>query len=115
MCLFFCLIVLINVFLALDFFIFFFFFEAVIIPMFFIIGIWGSRSRKIYASYQFIIYTLLGSIFMLIAFLSVLFTKGTLFFEFIFTSYFFEYREFFFFFFLLLGFSVKIPVMPFHI
>jgi NADH:ubiquinone oxidoreductase subunit 4 (subunit M) len=44
---------LINVFIVLDLFFFYIFFEGVLIPMFIIIGVWGSRQRKIHAAYQF--------------------------------------------------------------
>jgi NADH-quinone oxidoreductase subunit M len=56
---------LINFFLVNDLFFFYIFFESTLIPMFLIIGVWGSRKRKIHANYQFFIFTLLGSIFML--------------------------------------------------
>ena len=57
---------MIGVFCALDLVLFYLFFEAVLIPMFLIIGIWGGKNR-IYASYKFFIYTLLGSVLMLAA------------------------------------------------
>ena len=57
---------LLNVFSVLDLIFFYIFFEAVLIPMFIIIGVWGSRQRKIHAAYQFFFYTLLGSIFYVI-------------------------------------------------
>ena len=58
---------MISVFCMLDLFIFYVFFESVLIPMFIIIGVWGSRQRKIQAAYQFFLYTLLGSVFMLLS------------------------------------------------
>lgn len=57
---------MIGVFCALDLVLFYLFFEAVLIPMFIIIGVWGGKNR-IYASYKFFIYTLLGSVLMLAA------------------------------------------------
>jgi len=57
---------LIGVFVSLDLFLFFFFWEVMLIPMYFLIGIWG-HGRKIYAAVKFILYTMLGSILMLIA------------------------------------------------
>lgn len=54
-------------FLSLDLFIFFIFFEAVLIPMFLIIGIFGSRNRRKKASFYFYLYTLFGSIFFLLS------------------------------------------------
>jgi proton-translocating NADH-quinone oxidoreductase chain M len=107
--------ILINVFLSLDFFVFYIFFEAIIIPLFFFIGIWGSRSRKIYASYQFFIYTLFGSIFIFLCFLSVFFNTGSSSFDVFSFSCFFEERQFFVWVFLFLGFSFKVPILPFHI
>jgi NADH-quinone oxidoreductase subunit M len=59
---------MIGVFAAQDLFLFYIFFEAGLIPMYLIIGIWGGADR-IYASYKFFLYTLLGSILMLIAML----------------------------------------------
>jgi NADH-quinone oxidoreductase subunit M len=56
----------IGVFVSLDLFLFFLFWEAMLIPMYFLIGIWGHE-RRIYAAVKFIIYTMLGSILMLVA------------------------------------------------
>ncbi len=56
----------IGVFAALDLFLFYIFFEAGLIPMFIIIGVWGGQNR-VYAAFKFFLYTLLGSLFMLIA------------------------------------------------
>lgn len=58
--------IVLGVFLALDFLLFYVFFEAMLIPMFLIIGIWGGDNR-IYASYKFFLYTLAGSVFLLLA------------------------------------------------
>ena len=57
---------MVGMFCALDFFAFYVFFEGVLIPMFLIIGIWGG-ARRVYASYKFFLYTLLGSVLMLLA------------------------------------------------
>ena len=59
---------MIGVFCALDLVLFYLFFEAVLVPMFIIIGVWGGKNR-IYASYKFFLYTLLGSVLMLAAML----------------------------------------------
>lgn len=67
---------MIGVFTALDIFLFYIFFEGGLIPMFLIIGIWGG-ARKIYASFKFFLYTLLGSVFMLIAILYMYNVAGT--------------------------------------
>ena len=69
--------ILIQVFCVLDVFFFYIFFESVLIPMFLIIGIWGSRQRKIRAAYQFFLYTLAGSLLMLLAILVIYFQQGT--------------------------------------
>jgi NADH-quinone oxidoreductase subunit M len=61
--------ILITSFLVLDLLVFYMLFESTLIPMFLIIGIWGSRERKILASYYFFLYTLFGSILMLVALL----------------------------------------------
>ena len=83
--------------------------------MFFLIGIWGSRRRKIYASYQFFIYTLLGSIFVLLVILSIYSNKGSSSFDFILNSYFFSNRQLIWIILLFIGFGVKIPIMPLHV
>jgi NADH:ubiquinone oxidoreductase subunit 4 (subunit M) len=68
---------LINVFVVLDLFFFYVFFEGVLIPMFLIVGIWGSRQRKIHAAYQFFFFTLLGSIIMLMGIIFIYVETGT--------------------------------------
>jgi NADH-quinone oxidoreductase subunit M len=67
----------IGVFCALDMFLFYVFFEASLIPMFIIIGVWGGQ-RRVYASLKFFLYTLLGSVLMLIAMMAMYFTAGTM-------------------------------------
>ena len=67
---------LIGLFSSLDLFIFYIFFEGSFIPMFFIIGIWGSTNR-IYAAYKFFLYTLFGSLLMLLGVLTIYFYSGT--------------------------------------
>ncbi len=66
----------IGVFTALDLFLFYIFFEGTLVPMFLIIGIWGGANR-IYASYKFFLYTLLGSVLMLLAMLWMANEAGT--------------------------------------
>ena len=56
---------LIGVFVSLDLFLFFLFWEAMLIPMYFLIGIWGHE-RRVYASLKFVLYTMIGSILMLV-------------------------------------------------
>ena len=67
---------MIGMFCALDTVLFYVFFEAVLIPMFIIIGVWGGP-RRVYASFKFFLYTLLGSVLMLIAVLTLYFKFGT--------------------------------------
>lgn len=69
---------LLIIFSTLDLFVFYIFFEAILVPMFLIIGVHGSRERKIRAVYLFFFYTLCGSILMLISILYIYVTAGTL-------------------------------------
>jgi len=67
---------MIGVFVSLDIILFYLFFEAGLIPMFIIIGVWGGANR-IYASFKFFLYTLLGSVLMLIAMIAMIWDAGT--------------------------------------
>jgi NADH-quinone oxidoreductase subunit M len=67
---------MIGVFCALDIVIFYVFFEAGLIPMFIIIGVWGGK-RRVYASFKFFLYTLLGSVLMLLAIMAMYWQAGT--------------------------------------
>jgi NADH-quinone oxidoreductase subunit M len=67
---------MIGVFCALDLLVFYLFFEGGLIPMFLIIGVWGGQ-RRVYASFKFFLYTLLGSVLMLLAMLTMYVTAGT--------------------------------------
>ena len=67
---------MIGVFCALDLVLFYIFFEAGLIPMFIIIGVWGG-GRRVYASFKFFLYTLLGSVLMLLAMLAMYWQAGT--------------------------------------
>ena len=67
---------MIGVFCALDLVLFYLFFEGGLIPMFLIIGVWGGQ-RRVYASYKFFLYTLLGSVLMLIAMMAMYYEAGT--------------------------------------
>ena len=67
---------MIGVFCSLDLVIFYLFFEAGLIPMFLIIGIWGG-SRRVYSAFKFFLFTLLGSVLMLIAIISIYWITGT--------------------------------------
>ncbi len=67
---------MIGVFCALDLVLFYLFFEAGLIPMFLIIGVWGG-ARRVYASFKFFLYTLLGSLLMLLAMMAMYWHSGT--------------------------------------
>lgn len=67
---------MVGMFCALDYVIFYIFFEAVLIPMFIIIGVWGG-ARRVYAAFKFFLYTLFGSVLMLVALLAMLYVAGT--------------------------------------
>ncbi|MEW7006773.1 NADH-quinone oxidoreductase subunit M [Lentilitoribacter sp. EG35] len=67
---------MIGVFCALDIVLFYVFFEAGLIPMFIIIGVWGGK-RRVYASFKFFLYTLLGSVLMLLAIMAMYWEAGT--------------------------------------
>lgn len=104
-----------GTFLALDLFLFYVFWEVVLVPMYFLIGIWGGP-RKEYAAIKFFLYTLAGSLFMLLGILGVYFTasphtfdmtqligmpRDLLFQKIVFLAFF-------------LGFAIKVPIFPFH-
>ena len=106
---------LILVFCVRDLLLFYIFFESVLIPMFVIIGVWGSRERKVRASYMFFLYTLFGSVLMLLSILYIYFTVGTTDYEILLTHNFstIEQRVIWLAFFA--SFASKIPMLPVHI
>jgi NADH-quinone oxidoreductase subunit M len=118
-CLHFIQIFLNFLFLTLDLLWFFIFFECILIPMFFIIGIWGSRIRKIHAIYMFYLYTLIGSIFMFFAILLLFVYTNT--FDLILLKYLNlnilipNNLQNLIWFLLFISFSLKVPVIPLHI
>ncbi|MFN3364709.1 MAG: proton-conducting transporter membrane subunit, partial [Allorhizobium sp.] len=69
-------VVMVGVFVALDIVLFYVFFEATLIPMFVIIGVWGGKDR-VYASYKFFLYTLAGSVLMMLAIMAMYWQAGT--------------------------------------
>ncbi len=102
-------------FLALDLFLFYVVWEVVLVPMYFLIGIWGGPRRE-YAAIKFFLFTLAGGLFMLLGILAVYFAstphtfditqlvgmpRGLLFQQVVFMAFF-------------LGFAVKVPIFPFH-
>lgn len=106
---------LILVFCVRDLLLFYIFFESVLLPMFIIIGIWGSRERKIRASYLFFLYTLFGSVLMLISILYIYFTIGTTDYEILLTHSFTLKEQCFIWLGFFASFASKIPMIPVHI
>ncbi len=104
---------MVGMFCAQDFIIFYMFFEGVLIPMFLIIGIWGG-ARRVYASFKFFLYTLLGSILMLLAVLAVWYTVGTTDIAVLMTAQFSGRMQFWLFLAFLASFAVKVPMWPVH-
>ena len=106
---------LIGVFCTLDLLLFYIFFESVLIPMFIIVGIWGSRERKILAAYYFFLYTLLGSVVMLLSILYIYYQVGTTDYELLLTFSFSELEQKFLWFTFFLSFASKVPMVPVHL
>ncbi|YP_009543622.1 NADH dehydrogenase subunit 4 (mitochondrion) [Eucalyptus grandis] len=107
---------MIAVFRMLDPLLFYVLPESVPIPMLtIIIGVWGSRQRKIKAAYQFFLYTLLGSVFMLLAILLILLQTGTTDLQISLTTEFSERRQIFLWIASFASFAVKVPMVPVHI
>src|SRR5579862_9563924 len=110
---------MLGVFMSLDFFLFYIFWELVLVPMYFIIGVWGGP-RKLYAAIKFFLYTLAGSVLMLLGILTLYFQYHQQF-----GTYTFEIAQlmklelplglqqwvFWAFF---IGFAIKVPMFPFH-
>jgi proton-translocating NADH-quinone oxidoreductase chain M len=108
-------IFLLLIFSVLDLFLFYIFFESILIPMYLVIGYWGSRERKIRASYLFFFYTLCGSIPMLISILYIYNTVGTLNIEYLLAYNFSSAEQIYIWLSFFISFSSKIPMFPFHI
>lgn len=106
---------LIGVFCVLDLLLFYIFFESILIPMFLIIGIWGSRERKILASYYFFLYTLLGSVIMLLSILYIYTQVGTTDYEVLLTFVFSNLEQKILWFTFFLAFAAKVPMVPVHL
>jgi NADH-quinone oxidoreductase subunit M len=112
---------MIGVFVALDLFLFYVFWEVMLIPMYFIIGVWGGKGR-LYASIKFFIYTFLGSLLMLVAILVLYYNAGRAaggLYSFAYdhilryatvpvSAQFWLFGAFF------LAFAIKVPMVPFH-
>jgi proton-translocating NADH-quinone oxidoreductase chain M len=106
---------LIASFCALDLLIFYILFESTLIPMFLIIGVWGSRERKVLASYYFFIYTLFGSVLMLLSILYIIYSAGTTNYEILVVRSFTKIEQNFMWFTFFLAFASKVPMLPVHL
>lgn len=108
---------MLGVFCALDFVLFYIFWDVVIVPMYFLIGIWGGPRRE-YAAIKFFIYTFLGSVFMLLAILALYFAGGAQTFDILAlqesAGEFPRLLQIVAFLGFYLAFAVKVPVFPFH-
>jgi NADH-quinone oxidoreductase subunit M len=110
---------MLGAFMALDFLLFFLFWEVMLVPMYFLIGIWGSANR-LYSAIKFFLYTLVGSVVMLLGILALYFYNHTLtgVYTFDITQFHrlnvpFEMQWWIFLAFFL-GFAIKVPMFPFH-
>jgi NADH-quinone oxidoreductase subunit M len=111
---------MLGVFVALDLFVFYVFWEIMLIPMYFIIGVWGGE-RRLYAAIKFFVYTFVGSLLMLVAILSLYYLVGRAT-----GTHSFDYRHilanigvadrwaFWLFGAFFLAFAIKVPMFPFH-
>ncbi len=113
---------MLGVFMSLDFFLFYVFWEVMLVPMYFLIGVWGS-DRRLYAAIKFFLYTLVGSVLMLLAILSMYFNHAAL----QHGTYTFSIRALietmkllpestqqWLFWGLFFAFAIKVPMFPFH-
>jgi len=110
---------MLGVFMALDFLLFYVFWEVMLVPMYFLIGVWGGP-RKLYAAIKFFLYTLAGSVLMLVGILAIYFyqynTTGIYSFDILALQklgfpHDLQYWVFLAFF---VGFAIKVPMFPFH-
>ena len=104
---------MVGMFCALDFVVFYIFFEAVLIPMFLIIGVWGG-ARRVYAAFKFFLYTLAGSLLMLLALLAMWFHAGTTDIPTLTEMAFPSAMQFWLFIAFFVSFAVKVPMWPVH-
>jgi len=112
---------MLGVFVALDLFLFYVFWEAMLVPMYFLIGVWGGQ-RRIYAAIKFFLYTMAGSVLMLVAIIALYFLNGGVTFDFpailsslqsgrlalTTTQQYWLFLAFF------VAFAIKVPLFPFH-
>jgi NADH-quinone oxidoreductase subunit M len=104
---------MVGMFCALDFIVFYMFFEGVLIPMFLIIGVWGGP-RRVYAAFKFFLYTLLGSVLMLLAILAIYFQMGTTDVETALAFHFPREMQLWLWLAFFASFAVKVPMWPVH-
>jgi NADH-quinone oxidoreductase subunit M len=104
---------MVGVFCALDVVLFYIFFEGVLIPMYLIIGIWGGP-RRIYASFKFFLYTLLGSVLFLVAIIFMYVQAGTTEIPLLMEQDFAFSAQIWLWLALFISFAVKVPMWPFH-
>lgn len=104
-----------SVFTILDLLGFYISFEAIIIPMFLVIGIWGSREEKIKAGYYFFIYTAAGSVLLLLSIMFLNYSYGTTDYLLLLKISINEHWQYLIFLAFFLSFAAKIPLVPFHI
>jgi NADH-quinone oxidoreductase subunit M len=111
---------MVGVFASLDLFLFYVFWEIMLIPMYLLIGVWGNPARKLYAAIKFVLYTIVGSLLMLVAILALYSIAGNATgtytfdllklheFPFPLQAQFWMFLAFF------LAFAIKVPMFPFH-
>ncbi len=104
---------MIGVFCSLDLVLFYLFFEGGLIPMFLIIGIWGGE-RRVYSTFKFFLYTLAGSVFMLLAIIYIFITAGTTDVSYLLDYNFTRNEQIVLWLAFFASFMVKIPMWPFH-
>jgi len=107
---------MLGVFLALDLFLFYAFWEAMLVPMYFLIAIWGGP-RRLYAAIKFFLYTMVGSVLMLLGILLVYFQHGapyTFDLEQLLSTQMSVHLQLWAFFAFFLAFAIKVPMVPFH-
>jgi NADH-quinone oxidoreductase subunit M len=104
---------MVGMFCALDFIVFYIFFEAVLIPMFLIIGVWGG-ARRVYAAFKFFLYTLAGSLLMLLALLAMWYQAGTTDIPTLMQTPFPRGMQMWLFAAFMVSFAVKVPMWPVH-
>jgi NADH-quinone oxidoreductase subunit M len=104
---------MVGMFAALDFITFYVFFEGVLIPMFLIIGVWGG-ARRVYAAFKFFLFTLAGSVLMLLAILTMFFIAGTTDIPTLMTQRFPVELQYWLWLAFFASFAVKVPMWPVH-